>query len=55
MALSTSMVTVVLVFFQLCSEDYHWWRMSFAIGNGSSIYVFGYAIVYYLLNTRFKA
>ncbi|KAI8136664.1 hypothetical protein BJV82DRAFT_638652 [Fennellomyces sp. T-0311] len=48
---ATASVTVVLVFFQLCNEDYHWWWMSFAIGSASSLYMFAYAVVFYWIRT----
>lgn len=41
-------VTVVTVYVQLCSENYHWWWQSFLVGGGSAVWVFGYCVWYYL-------
>ncbi|KND87919.1 Transmembrane 9 superfamily member 7 [Tolypocladium ophioglossoides CBS 100239] len=41
-------VTVVTVYIQLCSENYHWWWQSFLVGGGSAVWVFGYCAWYYL-------
>mmetsp|Transcript_30788 Transcript_30788/g.39667 ORF Transcript_30788/g.39667 Transcript_30788/m.39667 type:complete len:228 (+) Transcript_30788:1004-1687(+) len=40
-------VTVVLVYFQLCSEDYHWWWRSFIASGSTAIYVFIYSAIYF--------
>ncbi|GJN67082.1 multispanning membrane protein [Purpureocillium lilacinum] len=40
-------VTVVTIYIQLCSENYHWWWQSFLVGGGSAVWVFGYCIWYY--------
>ncbi|KAG1460063.1 hypothetical protein G6F46_005794 [Rhizopus delemar] len=37
--ITTSTVTIILVFVQLCTEDYLWWWQSFLIGGSSSIYM----------------
>ncbi|CAO3594751.1 unnamed protein product [Absidia cylindrospora] len=52
MEVITSQVTVILVFFQLCNEDYHWWWMSFIIGASSSMYMFMYGVIYYITKTN---
>ncbi|KAG0230692.1 Transmembrane 9 super member 4 [Actinomortierella wolfii] len=39
--------TVVLVYFQLCEEDYNWWWRSFFISSFSAVYIFLYSMVYY--------
>lgn len=41
-------VTVVTVYIQLCSENYHWWWQSFFVGGGSALWVFAYSVWYYL-------
>lgn len=33
-------VTIALVYFQLCSEDYNWWWRSFMIAASPALYVF---------------
>jgi transmembrane 9 superfamily protein 2/4 len=40
-------VTIVTIYVQLCSENYHWWWQSFAVGGGSAVLVFLYSIWYY--------
>ncbi|KAI8344798.1 hypothetical protein BC941DRAFT_409636 [Chlamydoabsidia padenii] len=52
MAITTSQASVILIFFQLCNEDYHWWWMSFMIGASSSIYIFAYGLTYYMTKTN---
>ncbi|EME46277.1 hypothetical protein DOTSEDRAFT_42818 [Dothistroma septosporum NZE10] len=39
--------TIIAVYIQLCSENYHWWWQSFLIGGSSSIWIFLYCIYYY--------
>jgi transmembrane 9 superfamily protein 2/4 len=41
-------ITMVMCYFQLCSEDYHWWWRSFLTSGSSSFYLFLYAILYYV-------
>lgn len=46
MLLTTATVTILLTYFLLCSENYHWqWRSFFAAG-AASFYVFLYALIY---------
>jgi len=40
-------ITVVLVYFQLCAEDYHWWWRSFLCAGSISVYVFLYSTLYF--------
>jgi len=40
-------ITVVMCYFQLCSEDYHWWWRSFLTSGASSIYLFAYSLFYF--------
>ncbi|KAF2215814.1 hypothetical protein CERZMDRAFT_109676 [Cercospora zeae-maydis SCOH1-5] len=39
--------TVIAVYVQLCSENYHWWWQSFFVGGSSSIWIFLYCVYYY--------
>ncbi|KAL0075160.1 Endomembrane protein 70-domain-containing protein [Phycomyces blakesleeanus] len=50
-ATTVAEITVVLVFFQLCTEDYNWWWMSFASGAAPSLWMAGYGLVHYLTLT----
>jgi transmembrane 9 superfamily protein 2/4 len=40
-------ITILFTYFQLCSEDYHWWWRSFGNAGSTAIYVFLYSIVYF--------
>merc|ERR1712232_51792 len=51
-------ITIVMCYFQLCSEDYHWWWRSFLTSGSSSIYLFLYSIMYFVTKldmTKFTA
>ncbi|KAI1658538.1 Nonaspanin [Daldinia decipiens] len=50
LVLTIAEVTVVTIYVQLCSENYHWWWQSFFVGGGSAIWVFLYSIWYYFAN-----
>ena len=39
-------VSVVMTYFQLCYEDYHWWWRSFNICASGGVYLFGFTIYY---------
>jgi len=40
-------ITIVLCYFQLCSEDYNWWWRSFLSSGSSALYLFLYSSFYY--------
>ena len=40
-------ITIVLCYFQLCSEDYHWWWRSYLTSGSSALYLFLYAAFYF--------
>lgn len=40
-------VTMLMCYFNLCSEDYHWWWRSFFMSGTTAFYVFLYSIYYY--------
>ncbi|KAL2251096.1 transmembrane 9 superfamily member 7 [Sesamum indicum] len=40
-------ITIVLCYFQLCSEDYRWWWRSYLNSGASALYLFLYAIFYF--------
>jgi len=46
--ISVSQISVVMVYFQLCGEDYHWWWKSFIVSGGSAVYVFAYSVFYFI-------
>lgn len=40
-------ISVVLCYFQLCSEDYHWWWRSFLSSGSCALYLFLYSVMYF--------
>jgi len=40
-------ITIVLCYFQLCSEDYHWWWRSYLTSGASALYLFFYSFLYF--------
>ena len=40
-------ITIVMCYFQLCSEDYHWWWRSFFTSGSSALYLFLYSAFYF--------
>merc|ERR1719191_391563 len=40
-------VSIALCYFQLTSEDYHWWWRSFFTSASSGVYVFLYSWLYF--------
>ena len=47
LAMTCAEITIVLCYFQLCSEDYRWWWRSFLTSGSTAIYVFLYSIAYF--------
>ncbi|XP_063234730.1 transmembrane 9 superfamily member 4 [Bacillus rossius redtenbacheri] len=47
LVISCSQISIVMVYFQLCGEDYHWWWRSFLVSGGSAIYVLLYSVFYF--------
>ncbi|KAG1326561.1 putative Transmembrane 9 superfamily member 8 [Cocos nucifera] len=41
-------ITIVLCYFQLCSEDYLWWWRSYLTAGSSALYLFLYSIFYFV-------
>ena len=40
-------MAIVLTYFQLCNEDYHWWWRSFLCSGSAAFYLFLYSVWYY--------
>ena len=40
-------IAIVLCYFQLCAEDYHWWWRAFCAPAASGAYVFAYSAYYF--------
>lgn len=47
-----SEITIVLCYFQLCSEDYHWWWRSYFTSGASALYLFAYSAFYFYSKVR---
>jgi transmembrane 9 superfamily protein 2/4 len=41
-------ISVVMIYFQLCSENYHWWWRAFFTSGSSALYLFVYASYYFM-------
>lgn len=52
LVVSCGQISVVMVYFQLCGEDYHWWWRSLITSGGSAVYVAAYSIFY--LSTKLE-
>ncbi|KAH8151483.1 uncharacterized protein LAJ45_04688 [Morchella importuna] len=48
MIITCSTVTILLIYFLLCSENYHWQWRSFFTAGASAIYIFLNAILYWI-------
>jgi len=46
--LTCAEITIVMCYFQLCSEDYHWWWRAFLTSGASALYMFLYSIFYFV-------
>eukprot|EP01012_Entosiphon_sulcatum_P019361 TRINITY_DN241_c0_g1_i1.p1 TRINITY_DN241_c0_g1~~TRINITY_DN241_c0_g1_i1.p1 ORF type:complete len:637 (-),score=102.60 TRINITY_DN241_c0_g1_i1:283-2193(-) len=47
-------ISIVMVYFQLCYEDYQWWWRSFFISGSSGLHLFLYAIFYFCTTLHIK-
>ncbi|XP_073710318.1 transmembrane 9 superfamily protein member 5 isoform X1 [Misgurnus anguillicaudatus] len=47
LVITCSEATVLLCYFHLCSEDYHWWWRSFLTSGFTAAYLFIYAVHYF--------
>nr|CUU99544.1 hypothetical transcript [Hymenolepis microstoma] len=45
---------ILSCYYQLCSENYRWWWRSFLSGGSTAIYVFCYAVHYYIFKTQYR-
>jgi transmembrane 9 superfamily protein 2/4 len=51
LALTCAEITVVMVYFQLCAEDYRWWWRSFLTSGSCGGYLFLYSIFYFFTSS----
>lgn len=47
-------ITIVMIYFQLCSEDYRWWWRSFFTSASSGGYLFLYTVFYFFTSMKMK-
>ncbi|EGG19796.1 TM9 protein A [Cavenderia fasciculata] len=40
-------ITIVMCYFQLCAEDYHWWWRSYLTSGASALFMFLYSILFF--------
>jgi len=45
--ITSAEITIVMCYFQLCSEDYQWWWRSYFTAGSSAVYLFFYSILYF--------
>ncbi|KAK3076251.1 hypothetical protein LTS18_013509 [Coniosporium uncinatum] len=55
MIITCAATTVLMVYFLLCAENYHWQWRSFVTAGASSIYVFLYAMLYWVRTLSFSS
>lgn len=48
LTVTCSEATILLCYFHLCAEDYHWWWRSFFTSGFTAFYFFIYSIHYYV-------
>ena len=54
LVVTTAEISIILTYFQLCSEDYRWWWRSWLASACSGLYIFGYAVLYYFTKSRIE-
>ncbi|KAI8618917.1 endosomal P24A protein [Chytriomyces sp. MP71] len=52
--ITCSEVAVLLCYFHLCAEDYHWWWKSYFTSGASAFYFYLYGIVYYVTKLKYE-
>lgn len=52
LAIVVSMTTIIVVYFSLNAENYHWQWTSFASGANTAVYVFIYGVYYFIFKTQ---
>ncbi|KAF9133703.1 hypothetical protein BGX30_012194 [Mortierella sp. GBA39] len=48
-------VTILMCYFHLCAEDYHWWWRAFFTSGASAVYIFLYSVMYYFTTLHIKS
>jgi transmembrane 9 superfamily protein 2/4 len=47
LVVTCSEATILLAYFHLCAEDYHWWWRSFFTSGFTAVYLFAYCVHYF--------
>ena len=55
MIVTCAAVTILLVYFLLCAENYHWQWRSFCTAGASAGYVFANALLYWISSLKFSS
>lgn len=55
MIVTSAAVTVLMIYFLLCAENYHWQWRSFCTSGASAGYVFAYAMLYWVRTLSFTS
>lgn len=55
MIITSAAVTLLMIYFLLCRENYHWQWRAFATSGASAIYVFLYAMLYWMRTLSFSS
>ncbi|KAF9110044.1 hypothetical protein BGX27_006852 [Mortierella sp. AM989] len=53
--LTCAEVTILMCYFHLCAEDYHWWWRAFFTSGASAIYIFLYSFMYYYTTLQIES
>ena len=52
---TSAAVTIIMIYFVLCAENYHWQWRAFASSGASAIYVFAYSLIYWARMLSFSS
>lgn len=53
--LTCAEVTILMCYFHLCAEDYHWWWRAFFTSGASAFYIFLYSVMYYFSTLQIRS
>ena len=54
MIITSATVTIMFVYYLLCSENYRWQWRAFASAGASAGFVFAFALIYWIFRLRFS-
>lgn len=55
LVVTSAAVTILMIYFLLCQENYHWQWRAFASSGASAIYVFAYSLLYWARMLSFSS